>query len=126
MATRAFTLSDVVSGSSTVVTWTGLLNGDDGDPFTRSSIYSDRSVQVLGTVGAGGTVSLEGSNVTTPTVNGDWFIMNDPQGNALTFTTNTSGKAVLENVRHIRPRVTAGDGTTNLTVHLLLSTTARG
>ena len=126
MATRTATFSDIFAGRSLICTWTGLLNGDDGNAFSEGSIYSDRSVQVLGTVGAGGTISLEGSNVTTPTVNADWFIMNDPQGNALTFTTNTSGKAVLENVRHMRPRVTAGDGTTDLTVHLLLSTTARG
>lgn len=73
-----------------------------------------RSVQVFGTFGAGGTVTIQGSNDGT-----NWATLTDPQGNALTFTT-AKIEAVQELTRYIRPASVAGDGTTNLTVIILL------
>lgn len=71
--------------------------------------YADRSVQVHGTFGAGGAVTIEGSN------DGQhWAPLADPQGNPLVITTPKI-EAILECVRFVRP-VAAGDGTTNLTV----------
>ena len=46
-----------------VITWANLTNGgpDFGQPVQRPALV-DRSVQVTGTFGAGGTVVFEGSN----------------------------------------------------------------
>lgn len=69
-------------------------------------------MQVAGTFGVGGSVNIEGSN------NGvAWAVLADPQGNPLTFTAARI-EQVLESPRFIRPIVTAGDGTTNLTVNV--------
>jgi len=75
---------------------------------------ADRSVQVTGTFGAGGNLRIEGSNDGT-----NYSALTDPQGNALDFTA-TKIEGVLELTRYIRPRATAGDGTTSLTVTMIL------
>lgn len=108
MATRILT-TNTDNGDFRVVTWTGLLNGDDGEP-AQLATYSDRSVQVTGTFGTGGSVTVEGSNDGT-----NWFALSDPQGLAITRTA-AGLKGVSELTRYVRPRVTAGDGTTSLTV----------
>lgn len=96
-----------------VTTWAALANGDDGAPV-ELSFLSDRSVQVVGTFGVGGNVLIEGSN------NGvDYATLTDPQGNTLSLASGRI-ESVMEVVRFIRPRVTAGDGTTSLTVTLLM------
>ena len=95
------------------ITWTGLANGDTGEPFTLAQ-YADRSVQIVGTFGVGGTLVFEGS------IDGTTYnVLSDPQGNDLSFT---AGKieAISELVLKIRPRVSAGDGSTNLTVSMVV------
>jgi len=92
-------------------TWTGLLNGDTGAPIDWGA-YADRSVQVTGTFGAGGSVQMEGSN------DGSNFVaLSDLRGSALAVTS-----AKIEQIEdcsyQFRPNVTAGDGTTSLTVTL--------
>lgn len=94
------------------ISWT-LANGDDGQPWDTQD-FPDWSAQLLGTFGAGGTVVLEGSNQETPTV---YSTLNDPQGNALSVTSAKIEQA-LELTRWVRPRVTAGDGTTAIQVHI--------
>jgi hypothetical protein len=89
-------------------------NGNDGEPFQNPG-SADRSVQVTGTFGAGGTVVLEGSNDGT-----NYRTLTDPQGNALSFT-SAGLEAIQEITRYVRPRVTAGDGTTSLTVTLCVT-----
>lgn len=91
--------------------WGPMANGDAGEAVEATE-YGDRSVQVTGTFGTGGTVLIEGSNDGT-----NWATLADPQGNALSFTA-TKIEQVLEAVRYIRPRVSAGDGTTSLTATL--------
>lgn len=108
MATRTQS-TNLDNGDFRVVTWTGLLNGDDGERAELAA-FSDRSVQFTGTFGTGGSVTLEGSNDGTT-----YFALSDPQGVAITRTA-AGLKAVSELTRFIRPRVTAGDGTTSLTV----------
>lgn len=102
------------------VTWSSLANGDDGraEDLTR---FPDKTVQVKGTFGAGGTIILEGSNDGGTT----YHTLNDSrgEGNALSFTA-ADMRIILENASLIRPRVTAGDGTTSLTV-IILATTVR-
>jgi hypothetical protein len=115
MAVINYTLTKIETfgDHSHVVTWTPLANGDTGTPLEMSGSV-DRSVQVSGTFGAGGSVSIEGSNNST-----NFIVLTDPQGNAITKTT-ASIEQVTEISRLIRPNVTAGDGTTALTVTLLV------
>jgi len=92
--------------------WTTLLNGDTGSPLSLVG-SADRSVQINGTFGAGGTIIIEGSNDGV-----NYVILTDPQGNTLSKTA-AAIEAVLELTKWIRPRVSAGDGTTSLTVTLI-------
>lgn len=94
----------------TPMTHTG---SDVGSPIEMPG-SADRSVQVSGTFGTGGSVRIEGSmdGVTYAT-------LTDPQGNALDVTT-AKIETIMEICRYIRPRVTAGDGATSLTVQILI------
>ena len=114
MATRNGTIADISeSGKAKLIRWTGLLNGDDGSPADWVD-YADRCFQVTGTFGTGGSLTVEGSN------DGVTFsALADPQGNALTFT-STKIEQALELPRYVRPRVTAGDGTTSLVCSLVM------
>jgi hypothetical protein len=91
--------------------WSALRLGDDGARELIPAI-GDRSIQVSGTFGVGGSVRLEGSldDVT-------YAPLTDPQGNPLDFV---QGKieTIMELVPYLRPIVTAGDGATNLKVTL--------
>lgn len=95
------------------VTWSGLANSDDGNKI-EFPVYVDRSIQVVGTFGAGGTVALQGSNDGVT-----WATLNDPQGNPLAIDTSKI-ESIQELARYMRPLVTAGDGTTSLTVYLIM------
>jgi hypothetical protein len=100
---------------ATLVTWSGLLNSDDGARVTLTD-FPDRTVQIVGTFGAGGSVNFEGSNNGT-----DWAVLTDPQGNPITKTA-AAMEFVTETPRYVRPRVTGGDGTTDLSVILFART----
>lgn len=116
MATRSFSIERIQSfrDDAVVVVWTGLLNGDDGFQYENVG-RADRSIQFTGTFGAGGTIVLEGSN------NGvNYVTLSDPSSIAISKTA-ASIEAVLELMRFVRPRVTGGDGTTNLQARLLCS-----
>lgn len=78
---------------------------------------SDRSVHVLGTFG-GATMTIEGSNVAAPAADADWAILKDSAGNNLSFT-SAGIQTVIDNVRHIRPKMTGATGTTDIDVYLL-------
>lgn len=110
MATINATL-DYPAGDRSVVriTWPALANGDVGAPVTLPN-WADRTVQVAGTFGAGGSVSVRGSNDGT-----NFVALSDPQGNALTFSSGAI-KLCTEVPWMMRPQVTAGDGTTAITV----------
>ena len=105
MATQAYTIENILGGTK-IVTWT-LNDGDDGAPFV-SPVFADKSAQVEGTFGSGGTVKIQGSNYTTAPL---YEVLNDPQGSALSFTT-AGLRQVLENSYLVRPIVTAGSGVT--------------
>lgn len=106
-----------VDNSLTAITWSGLLNGDDGT-WVSAAEFADRSIHFYGTFGAGGTVVLQGSNEDTPTA-ANAVTLADPQGTAISKT-GTAIEQVLELTRWIRPAVTAGDGTTSLTATLFI------
>jgi len=112
MATVSATTQSFVD--NVVVTWAPLTttNADGaGAAYTSSG---DRTVQVTGTFGAGGTVLVEGTLDGT-----NWFQLRDPGGTLISFTA-AGLRAVLENVVQIRPRVSAGDGTTSIAATLLV------
>jgi hypothetical protein len=96
--------------SWTPITFTG---SDVGLPIEMPG-SADRTVQVTGTLGAAGSVRIEGSmdGVT-------YHVLTDPQGNALDVNA-LKIETIMEVVRYIRPRITAGDGTTSLTVQILM------
>lgn len=92
--------------SAAPLTFSGL---DQGGPIQLPA-WADCSFQVDGTFGSGGSAALEGSNdgVTYGT-------LNDPFGVALNFTA-ASPRQATEHCQFVRPRVTAGDGSTALTM----------
>ena len=111
MATVNFTPNQVFIDGG-FFTWTPLTTtNSDGQPAQYQGA-GDRTVQIQGTFGAGGTVIIEGSIDGT-----NWYNLRDPSSTAISFTA-AGMKAVLENVPFIRPRVTAGDGTTSITALL--------
>lgn len=118
MATRAIdNLRPSFYGSSLrLIRWSGLLNGDDGEWLTVSE-HRDISVHFFGSFGAGGTVILEGSNesVDPPT---SAVAIHDTSGAGPNPVSATAAKIQqVHNVPHkLRPRVTAGDGATSITV----------
>lgn len=96
-----------------LVTWPGLGLDDEGAAAAWVE-FADRCFQVAGTFGVGGSLTVEGSNDGV-----NWSALSDPQGNALTFTTQKIEQA-LELPLFVRPVVTAGDETTDLTVTLCM------
>jgi hypothetical protein len=97
------------------VVWGALVNGDTGAVIGPDfDLWSDRSVQIAGTFGAAGSVQIEGSND-----NVNWSILSSPDGTSLAFTT-AGLKQILQNCLYLRPHVTAGDGTTLLSVAMAM------
>jgi polygalacturonase len=121
MATIASTVTPMAAFGERkchLVSWTPLtFTGSDVGAAIEMGASADRSVQVTGTFGAGGSVTIEGSNDGT-----NYHTLNDPQGNALAVT-SAKTEQVMELTRYIRPRITAGDGTTSLTVTMFLRRT---
>ena len=101
--------------------WAGLLNGDDGDPVSIPGA-ADMTFQVFGTFGTGGAIRLEGSCEISPPSN--YFQMRDGGDNLISFT-QADGEMVAPIAAFIRPRVTAGDGDTDLTAILLARSTMK-
>lgn len=113
MVTRAISLDKNIAkdGSVFTATWTGLTfaTTDDGAPLGQPA-WGERTVQVFGTFGAGGSLTIEGSNNGT-----NWAPVANRAGSALVFTAAGINR-VQDYPLFVRPRVTAGDGTTSLTV----------
>lgn len=96
--------------------WSPLTTTDlDGAP-AQNARFTDRSVHVSGTFGAGGTVTIQGTNQTDSAgLPINWVPLSDPAGVALAITT-AGIKTILQISRFVRPLVSGGDGTTNLKV----------
>lgn len=91
--------------------WSNMADGDDGEVLEMPE-NADRTVQVSGTFGSGGVVQIEGS------LDGiNYYTLTDPQGNNLSIS-NAKIETVTEIVRYIRPRVSSGDVTTSINVHI--------
>jgi len=114
MATISSVLVPTTILSTNKIKWAPLANGDSGAAVDLND-YPTRSVQVLGTFGTGGSVTLQGSNDGGTT----WATLTDQSGTNLTFTA-AGIKSIQQSTEYIRPTVTAGDGTTALTVYVFL------
>lgn len=115
MATRAITLNRNIAKDGSVIqaSWTGLTfaSTDDGAPLGQPA-WGERTVQVFGTFGAGGSLAMEGSNDGTT-----WAPVANRAGSALVFTAAGINR-IQDYPLYVRPRVTGGDGTTNLSVFI--------
>lgn len=114
MAVQVFTRTEF-GGAQWRFRWAALANGDSGAPIACPG-WGDNTVAFQGTFGAGGTAILEGTlddEALVANTPGSviWFPLTDPQGNAISKTT-AGIETIMENCTFIRPRVTAGDGTT--------------
>lgn len=119
MATIKVVLTELPNageGKAWVASWPNMQNTDVGEVIEAWEFF-DRSLQVSGTFGAGGSCALKGSNDKT-----NFVALTDPQGVAIAVTT-AGIKAVTEVARQVRPEITAGDGTTSLTVTMFLRRT---
>ncbi|TFH85260.1 hypothetical protein EQG41_18275 [Billgrantia azerbaijanica] len=114
MATINPTVTELRDGSVKKVVYATLTTTNDVGAALPFAEWFDRTVQATGTFGTGGTVVWQGSNDGGTT----WATLRDRQGNALSFTA-----AALEAVDGItelaRPKVTAGDGATDIDISVL-------
>ena len=108
MAEREATVAQLGAGAVRVV-WSGLLSGDTGIPVNTACFGLNRSVQIFGTFG-GATVAVQIRNHE----NGNWQGATDPQANLISKTAE-GGEEIQESSAMIRPAVTGGDATTDLT-----------
>jgi hypothetical protein len=122
MATRTMTTTrrqNSLGARDVIVKWAGLLNGDDGAWFSEPGMVL-RAYSVSGTFGVAGNVALKAScgNAIDPTAaivgtQADESILSGA-GAVIAAGTVTAGQYTA--APSYRPTVTAGDGTTNLTV----------
>lgn len=104
-----------------VITWSSMAVNDHGEAIKMPG-SSDKSVQILGTLSVGGTAQIQGSNVVSPSetfASTDFVVLTDPQGNDLNIN-SLKVEMVTENTLFIRPKITGGDGSTSITVSLLV------
>lgn len=101
-----------ISDKGILVVWAQLANGENGDPLPFVDC-ADRTVQVEGTFGVGGTLVIEGSNDGS-----NYRILHDPQGVALSIV-GPQISVVTQVTKWIRPRVSGGDVSTLLTVSIV-------
>lgn len=111
MATRVGTLSKG-EGQIVTATWEGLLqSSSDVGAGLHVGNVSGLTAQMVGTLGTGGAVTMQGSNNGT-----DWGTLQDPAGTPVVL--DAIGEMFLIGNRplYIRPSVTAGDGATDVDV----------
>lgn len=88
------------------VTWAAVPNGNQGD--AAGGPWTTAFFSALGTFGAGGSVQIEGSNDGT-----NWVKLTPA---ALTAAGLFAALGVTEHPKFLRCNVTAGDGSTAITV----------
>jgi hypothetical protein len=73
--------------------WSPLTTTDNyGSPVELPG-WPDRSIQLTGTLGTGGAVTIYGSNRAQPNLanDDDWFVLTDPQGNNIVLNALKGG-----------------------------------
>lgn len=114
MATVSVTHTPSFDGRIARAQWEGFIAADDVGEAVQMGTYADRSVQVLGSFGTSGAITIQGSNDGGTT----WATLSDPAGGSLVFTA-AGIKAISELVDRIRPIQSAGSGA-DIDVHLFL------
>lgn len=89
-------------------TWSNIPETTVGSGWQMRPDYRTAFFTATGTFGSGGSVQLEGSNDGV-----NWFKLSPA---ALTAAGSFAALGVTEVPKYIRPNVTAGDGTTSITV----------
>ena len=92
--------------------WSNMALDDVGEPINLAR-FSDKTIQVFGAFGVGGTIVLEGSIDGT-----NWATLKSVFNGSISFTSDSIA-TITEVPAYIRPRVSAGDGTTSITVLIL-------
>ncbi len=119
--TKTYILGDLHGTLDTLAGWiltyaNAFGNGDVGAGIAIPGA-ADKSIQVTGTFGAGGSVALEGSNDGV-----NFYPLTDPTGTIIAITA-AQIKAATEATYYVRPHVTAGDGSTALTITIFCRNT---
>ena len=99
-----------IGAGVTKYTWAAMANGDTGKPIAMPAA-ADKTLQLLGTLSVGGACTIQGSNDDGTT----YATLNDADGTALVLTA-LAISLIRENPSTIRPNITAGDGSTSLTL----------
>lgn len=112
MATISLTSTIAPGGVNLFTSASALTNtGSDVTTAIYAPDFPEKEVQVFGTFGAAGNLAIEASLDGGTT----YAVVNDVDGTPLNITA-ASVVRVRETLGRLRARVTAGDGTTSLTV----------
>jgi len=111
-----------------IVKWSGLTHGDTGLPFAAPQ-HSDRSVQVYGTFGSDGVVTIQGANDPPQSVNvpspptAQFVTLHEANSYApLVIADATKMWEVEENPTQIRPSCSGSDSATSVNVVMTMKT----
>lgn len=111
--TRANAVSLGPRKASVLATWV-LANNESGQILNAIG-FNDKSIHVYGTFG-GATVTMKGGNVNDAT---KFETLKDFDGTNLTFTA-AGINSTRDNVGFMQPVISGGDGTTALTIVILM------
>lgn len=114
MATIQPTLT-VRDNGIVVAEWSGLGQGDDGAPIQMPNTEAHKCFQAFGNFSGTPTVNLEGSNADS----GEFSNVSDDPGNSDIAATDNSLFFFTGKPLRLRPNVTSGDGSTDLTVRIV-------
>ena len=113
---------DLLPKGTFVVKWPLMASGDVGVVF-ESPHHTEKHVTVGGTYGTGGTIRMEVQDVADARVTARYSVAKDSQGNPMVFTGadgNPETKSMKPVTFQVRPNCSVGDGTTSLTVRMLV------
>lgn len=108
LAANNFGSLPVTDANGTTRVWANVPQAQPGVPCLYASGYRSAFFQATGTFGTGGSVQLEGSN--------DGVNFYKLSAAALTAPGVFAPLGPAERPKYIRPNVTAGDGTTSITI----------
>jgi hypothetical protein len=115
MAAIAPTTTPLAGGNEVVlVRWTSITEADAGNAVEFPALKA-RTIQATGTFDSG-SVALHGSNDGT-----NFVALEDWEGNAIAITSAGLVKVGDLQVRQIKPVITGGGGTQDITINLLMS-----
>ena len=119
--TPVVTQLESLYGHTHSIVWGPMANGDTGGPVSLPG-STLRSVHVFGTFGVAGSVAAQGSNelAQPAAASVTWAPLHDAQGAVLAQTV-LGIKPIGDLSVWFQPKVTAGDGTTALTVALMVA-----